>query len=161
MALRKWTGNENIQAVGVIDSCNSDYFVYSPMERFTKTSKIPIQTEFLTNVKGRVYILKTEGLNLPNKFKIFLGALISKGFGQCELIKKREIINAKIENGILNTRIPYKYQDVFLIDEIKPVYGYLFEPTSKTTGFYIKSLFEGSEVKGPTFLLGGQKWKMK
>jgi len=61
--------------------------------------------------------------------------------------------------GILNTRIPIKYKDKFLIEERdKSVYGYLFEPTSETSGIYIKSLFEGSEVVGPKFLLRREEW---
>jgi hypothetical protein len=136
MALRKWTGNKKLHAAGVLDSYKSNYFVYSPTERFTKISKIPLQVEVLNNVEGRIYIVKNDDLELPNEFKIFLGALISKGFGKCELICNNELEEFKIEQGILNTRIPCEYKEKFSIEEvIKPIYGYLFESTSKTTGF--------------------------
>lgn len=154
MALRKWLGNHNIHAVGVINSCESDYFVYSPTERFTKVSKIPLQTEVLNNVEGRVYILKNDDLELPKNFEIFLGALISKGFGRCNLKLEGKIENQLVRLGILNTRIPCRYKHYFSIKSIKtPIYGYLFESTSDTDGYYIKSLFEGSKIVGPDFLL--------
>lgn len=158
MALRKWTGKEDLHAVGVLDSYKSDYFIYSPMERVSKISKIPLQVEVLNNVKGKVYIVKNNDLKLPNEFKIFLGALLSKGFGECYLKYGNKIENVKIRKGLLNTRIPCEYMDLFSIKNVmKPVYGYLFESTSDTDGVYIKSLFEGSEIAGPDFLLKGEK----
>lgn len=155
MALRKWTGKYDLHAAGILDSYESDYFIYSPIERVTKISKIPLQVEVLNDVEGKVYIVKNDGLKLPDEFKIFLGALISKGFGKSDLKFEREIKNPEIRKGVLNTRIPLKYKDLFSIEKIKPVYGYLFEPIPNTmTGTYIQSLFEGSEVEGPVFLLG-------
>jgi len=155
MALRKWTGKRDLHAIGVLDSYESNYFVYSPTERAAKTSKIPLQVEVLNNVEGNVYIVKNSKLELPYEFKIFLGALISKGFGKCDLKFEREIKNPERKKGTLCTRIPLKYKHLFSIEEVKPIYGYLFEPNPNTmTGTYIKSLFEGSEVEGPVFLLG-------
>ncbi|RLI61796.1 MAG: hypothetical protein DRO88_12620 [Promethearchaeia archaeon] len=156
MALRKMFGSNNIHAVGVFDSePETSYFVYSPTERITKISKVPLQVEVLNNVKGKIYIVKNNNVNFPNEFEIFLGALISKGFGKSKLKFKEKITNPEISKGILNIRIPVKYLDKFLIkkDIMRPVYGYLFEPTSETSGVYIKSLFEGSEIVGPKFLL--------
>jgi hypothetical protein len=154
MALRKMFGFQNVHAVGVLDNYNVSYFVYSPAERITRVSKIPLQVEVLTNVVGRVYIVKENNLDLPKEFEICLGALISKGFGRCKLKFKEEIKNVDTYRGILLTRIPLKYLEKFLIKKIiYPVYGYLFEPTSETSGVYIKSVFEGSEVVGPKFLL--------
>jgi len=158
MALRKWTENKNLHATGVLDSYESDYFVYSPMERVSKTSKIPLQVEILSNVKGKVYIVKNDDMELPDEFEIFLGALISKGFGKCYLKFIDSIAKVKIRKGFLNTRIPCEHLDIFSIKNVmKPVYGYLFERTSDTSGVYVKSLFEGSEVAGPVFLLKGEK----
>ncbi|MDI6810970.1 MAG: hypothetical protein QMD80_04745 [archaeon] len=64
-----------------------------------------------------------------------------------------EIMNKA--NGLLNTRIPEKYLEKFGIKrwEDRPIYGYLFEPTSKTSGIYVRSIFEGSMIAGPEFLL--------
>lgn len=154
MALRKLFGSNEIHAVGIFDKFKSDYFVYSPTERVTRISKIPLQTEILNDVRGRVYIIKDQRLSFPNEFNIFLGALISKGFGKCKLKFEREITNIEKTKGILNTRIPIKYMNKFLIEPKNNLkYGYLFEPSSETSGIYIKSLFEGSEVVGPKFLL--------
>jgi len=156
MGLRKIFGSDDIHAVGILDHYNIEYFVYSPADRVTRTSKIPLQVEVLTDVIGRVYILKSHDINFPKEFEIYLGALISKGFGRCRLKFENEIDNSEIEieKGILNTRIPLKYLEKFLIKKvIYSIYGYLFEPTSETSGVYIKSLFEGSEVVGPKFLL--------
>ena len=157
-ALRKWTKNENLHATGILDSYEPDYIVYSPTERFTKTNRIPLQVEVLNKVEGKVYVVKNENLKLPDEFQLFLGALISKGFGRCNLKFKKEIQKSRISKGVLNTRIPLKYEKLFSIKNVmKPVYGYLFETTSDTSGIYIKSLFEGSEVVGPAFLLKGEK----
>ncbi|CAD7774251.1 hypothetical protein FHEFKHOI_01535 [Candidatus Methanoperedenaceae archaeon GB50] len=112
---------------------------------------------------------------------IYMGAFKSKGFGGCTLKKCREIgeEDLEIREGLLNTRIPIaKAKDLNgmdgksqkrLVDEggtteflkntfgiekvVKARYGYLFEPTSKTSGWYVLSLFEGSVIKGPEFLL--------
>ena len=160
MALRKFFGSKDIHAVGIFEpEPETSYFVYSPAERATGISRIPLQVEVLNDVKGKVYIVKNDEVNFPEEFEIFLGALISKGFGRCNLEYEGEINNIERTEGILNTRIPIKYKDKFLIEERdKSVYGYLFEPTSETSGIYIKSLFEGSEVVGPKFLLRREEW---
>jgi|GEM_PF-296070 len=124
-----------------------------------------------------------EVVNETNKgdIPLWMGGLKSKGFGKCKL-NFRGIINDKkdIEVGNLNTRlpiiklcspcfeteeedvkkliehgIPTKFlQDVFGIKRIKTAnFGYLFEPTSETQGKYVLSLFEGSKVEAPKFLL--------
>jgi hypothetical protein len=120
-------------------------------------------------------------LESNESISIYMGAFKSKGFGSCALKDRRKISEEDlyIREGTLNTRIPivkakdmngmdgnsYKglidegkttefLKDNFCIEKvIKARYGYLFEPTSKTSGCYILSLFEGSVVKGPGFLL--------
>ena len=120
-------------------------------------------------------------LESNESISIYMGAFKSKGFGSCTLKDRRKISkeDLDIQEGLLNTRIPIakdKYMNVMggnahtgLIDEGKTTeflkdkfciekvtkarYGYLFEPTSETTGCYILSLFEGSMIKGPGFLL--------
>lgn len=82
----------------------------------------------------------------------------------CKERKKDHIICGVImkrADGILNTRIPKKHIKRFEIKRIgKAVYGYLFEPTSEENGKYVLSLFEGSEIAGPEFLLskGVNEW---
>jgi len=160
LALRRLFGN-NLHATGIIDKYNVYYFTYSPQDKVREVSKIPLQVELLTNVVGRIYIVETENtsIELPKQFNLQLGALISKGFGDSQLKLKRKIPldSVEIKKGVLATRLPEKYKDLFLIKKIMmPVYGYLFEPVSETSGKYIKSLFEGSEVVGPKFLLKGE-----
>lgn len=112
---------------------------------------------------------------------IYMGAFKSKGFGSCTLKDRRKISEKDLDvhEGTLNTRIPIAkaknmneiggnsqkrlidegkttefLMDTFYIEKVmKARYGYLFEPTSKTSGCYMLSLFEGSVIKGPGFLL--------
>jgi len=114
---------------------------------------------------------------------IYMGAFKSKGFGRCELQKGKEIgdDDQVVGEGMLNTRIPIaKVEEIkakgdkfhkdlidngattdflkenFGIERVKKArYGYLFEPTSATSGVYVLSLFEDSVIKGPKFLLTG------
>lgn len=160
-ALRKKFGPE-IHAAGYLVEGNGwnkvEYLIYSPRDKARAVSKVPLQIEFLTNVHGKVYILENDfTANLPQKFEIHMGALISKGFGLCKLKRYRDGIEDKpITLGILRTRIPLNRLNIFGIKEEnirRPVYGYLFEPTSPTSGVYVLSLFEGSEVVAPEFLI--------
>jgi hypothetical protein len=159
-ALNTKFGLNDLKAVGYLlnDSRynNIDYLTYAPKDRNLGISKLPLRVEFLTNVVARVFILKNKAAEvLPEEFEISVGGLKSKGFGRCSL-KKVNILDAnKVDKGILNVRIPIDEKDSFNIKNvIKPIYGYLFRPKPKTfTGNYILSLFEGSEVVAPTFLL--------
>jgi hypothetical protein len=161
-ALRRKFGQNEIHAAGYLVEENGynkvDYFIYSPRDRARAISKVPLQIEFLTNVQGKVYVLENEftAKNLPDKFGILMGALISKGFGLCTLIKRKFAEDRPLALGTLRTRIPINKLDIFGIEESnikRPVYGYLFEPTSLTSGMYVLSLFEGSEVVSPRFLI--------
>lgn len=159
-ALRKKFGVDEIHAAGYLLEGNGykiNYFIYSPKDKSRAISKVPLQVEFLTAVRGKVYVLENNfTADLPQTFEIFMGALISKGFGLCTLNKRRaiEIEPKSIKRGILKTRIPLDKQEMFGIRKfLSPVYGYLFEPTSPTSGIYVLSLFEGSEVVAPEFLI--------
>jgi len=166
-ALRETFNNQNIFAVGKLDEIylkEIDKFrqihVYSPRYRCEDVAKVPLQIEYLTNVQGRVYIsLQHEDIEGFRKEvekcnEISLGAFKSKGFGRCRLSYVQTINSPAIKTGILQSRIPEKHLPVFGISEVKkPIYGYLFEPDSPISGKYIKSLFEGSLVKGYDFLI--------
>jgi len=158
-ALKSYFGGEEIHGVGCIESYDSkDYLTYSPRDRRTGVSKIPISLEFLVNVRGHVYILKNkETENLPDKFEMRIGALRVKGLGCTQFIKNSviEVDKNQLEYGELNTRIPQEHLDKFLIKPIKPIYGYLLKPVSLSEAVYVKSLFEGSEVFAPWFLIKG------
>ncbi len=94
---------------------------------------------------------------LTDEFELFLGGLKSKGFGRCKLKKVGTIDGTDVGRGILNVRIPLDETHSFNIKNIiKPVYGYLFKKDPGIlTGDYVLSLFEGSEVAAPRFLLRG------
>lgn len=167
-ALRHKFNNKNLHAVGYLVKENGfnqiDYLIYSPRNRFVKISKVPLQVEFLRNVKGKIFIPIVENeiaTLLPSEFEILMGAMLSKGFGLCKLCKVKEFEPPKkLKRGFLNTRLPEKYKELFGIrNVIKPVYGYLFEPDEQNplTGNYILSLFEGSEVIAPDFLIEDKK----
>lgn len=160
-ALRRKFGT-TIHAAGYLINSNghnrTDYFTYAPKDKARTISKVPLKVEFLTNVYGKVYVLNTEfTANLPDNFTLLMGALISKGFGHCTLYK-RQTVEGKPEKGFLKTRIPLNKKDLFDIKAvIKPVYGFLFEPTSPTSGVYVLSLFEGSVVSAPVFLISAER----
>ena len=168
-ALRKKFGDEkDLHAVGYLveeEGFNQlEYLTYSPRDRSLNLSKLPLQIEFLVNVKGKVFLPVTDTVeNLPEEFDLTMGALLSKGFGRCKLAQK-ELISSTSEKGripqdperdyVLNVRLPEKYCSLFGIRKVlKPIYGYLFESRGLTSGVYARSLFEGSVVIAPVFLL--------
>ncbi|HEC88520.1 MAG TPA: hypothetical protein ENI52_04295 [Thermoplasmata archaeon] len=158
-ALKSLFGGKEIHAVGHLVKDKKynkvDYLTYSPRDRGLEISKLPLTIEFLTDVLGYVYVLENDFVReFPEEFEIWMGAMKSRGFGLCTLKKSREITDLAIKPGILNTRIPEEHLSQFGIRKIiKPVYGYLFRPTSDNTGVYLRSLFDGSEIAGPEFLL--------
>ncbi len=158
-ALKVATGKKDIHAVGhLIDDKEHnkvDYITYAPRDRGGDYSRLPITIEFLNNVLGYVYILKNKDTeDFPEELEIKMGAMKSKGFGLCHLRKIEEINAYELDRGFLVTRIPEEHVDKFDIRKIfKPVYGYLFKPISLSTGVYVRSLFEDSEIIGPKFLI--------
>ncbi len=121
-----------------------------------------------------------EILSRKGEISFWMGGLKSKGFGKCKLDFKGIDPCVDSSEGELNTRLPlFKLDDVDfqtgqedidkLVEEGKPTrflhdvfgikrvktanFGYLFEPTSETDGKYVLSLFEGSIVEAPGFLL--------
>ena len=175
-SLRHSFGINNVHAVGSLDSFNVEYLSYTLKDRSSDISKIPLRIEFLTNVAGTVYI--SEGSIPRNKepgFDITMGAMISKGFGDCKLLRIGDIDTSQEANasGPLNTRIhinaqndeelnhllekgtPTKFlSEIFGIKRVlRPTLGYLFDPIYKHTGVYVLSLFEDSKIEGCKFLL--------
>ena len=160
-ALKSRFSGSEIHAVGYLDNYEKNYLIYSLRNRIECTSKLPLTIEYLKNVRGNIYIMKskdTEDIFKDKKeFTLFMGALKSKGFGECRLFNKEIIEFPNIRTGKLNTRIPEEILKNFVIKKvISPVYGYLFKPTSETSGVYVRSLVEGSVIVGPEFLLKGE-----
>jgi hypothetical protein len=159
-ALNVKFGPADFKAVGYLSGDsgynNIEYLIYAPKDKISGISKLPLQIEFLANVSAKVFILKNKDSEvLPEEFEITIGGLKSKGFGACRLKKIGGLDASKVTRGNLNVRIPLDEKDSFNIKNIlRPVYGYLFNPIPKTlTGNYVLSLFEGSEVIAPMFVL--------
>lgn len=160
-ALKSVLGMADIHATGCItNEPKKEYLTFSPKDNITNVSKIPITVEFLVNVEGRIYIAKNPTYNFPSSIELVMGALRTRGLGNCIMNRIGEIDfstrEARIMNtgtGLLNTRIPIEYLDKFSVRSIRPRYGYLFKPTSMTSGVYVLSLFENSEVNAPRALL--------
>ncbi|RLF10398.1 hypothetical protein DRO02_04745 [archaeon] len=168
-ALRAELGVQDIHATGVIERFNIDIFIYSPQDKIAGKSKVPLMAEVLTNVRARVYIASP--MNLPREFVLHIGALATKGFGESHLKLKQVIKVGDLKKSIgetskilskgrlpeLATRLPFReeiYKGVFGVTEIiKPIYCYMFHPTSPTTGYYELSLKEGSVVIAPSILI--------
>jgi len=134
-----------------------DWLIYSPRDRGTQKSKVPLQVQFLRNVLARVYLPQNEASKgLPDAFDLAMGGFLSKGFGMCHLRRVGEVDGGNPTPGLLNTRIPIKRLPLFNVkDKGAPIYGYLFQPDrdNPLTGIYVLSLFESSVVVGPPFLL--------
>ncbi|MDA8186712.1 MAG: hypothetical protein M0T85_01030 [Dehalococcoidales bacterium] len=131
--------------------------VVAPRDCVTGVSKLPITIEFLSGVRGKLFVLvddNTRGLH-PS-FEMFMGGMRYKGLGLCKLEQVGVCEEREVRQGELLTRIPEEACTHFGIEPGQaeaPVYGYLLKPTSETGGVYVRSLFEGSQVRGYTFLV--------
>lgn len=168
-ALRAELGIQDIHAVGIIERYGIDFFIYSPQDKMVGRSKIPLTAEVLTNVRARVYIASSS--DLPEELVLRIGALVTKGFGESHLKLKQVIEASRLKRNIeetnrilrkgglpeLATRLPLReeiYAGVFGVTKIiKPIYCYMFYPTSSTTGYYELSLKEGSIVIAPSIFI--------
>lgn len=177
-ALKHRFGMDKIHAIGSLEKSEykKEYLSYTLKNRATDISKIPLRVEFLINIKGTVYIsAESIPTEWESSFDIVMGAMISKGFGDCKLSKIGEVdtVTEEIKEGLLNTRIPINAKDedeltsflnegvptAFLTQNfgikkiLRPKLGYLFDPIYEYSGVYILSLFEGSKIEGCKFLL--------
>lgn len=175
-ALKHRFGIEDVHAVGFLERFKVEYLSYTLKDRSSDISKIPLRIEVLTNVAGTIYI--SEG-SIPRgkeqSFDLVMGAMISKGLGDCRLVKAGNIDTTAetITEGLLNTRLPINAQgdeelkrlieegvptrflsETFSIKNIsRPKLGYLFDPIYQYTGVYVLSLFEHSKIESCKFLL--------
>jgi hypothetical protein len=136
---------------------HTETHIYSRRDLITGTAVLPIETRILTDVLGRVFVVKndTTASWQSDAFQISMGAYRLKGLGDCLLKFTKEIDVKQVQPGRLRTRIPEDLLPVFGIDGVQmPIYGYLFRPdNSYESGTYVRSLFEGSLVSGPVPLL--------
>lgn len=158
----KFGRDKKIHAVGFLEEKEGfnqrEYYIYSPRDKVQGKSKVPLQIEYLTEVLGTVFISGlTDVPSFPPQIHVAMGALISKGFGECEMqfVGEIEVTEDKLPVGLLNVRLPVDdvVREAFQIKAIiNPVYGYLYKPLSLSKGSYVLSLFENSLVSCPEFL---------
>jgi len=159
-ALAERFGNrEQIHAAGRLLRTRDELLTFAPRERVRNISVVPLQIEYLAEVTGRIYVALNEFTDSwPAEFFLNIGAMKSKGFGASHLYDKQVVGFGKSElrRGRLIVRIPDQERTTEALgvrSVLSPHYGYLFIPTSETSGVYVKSLFEGSEVVAAPFLL--------
>lgn len=131
--------------------------IVAPRNSVTGVSKLPLTVEFLSGVRGKLFVLVDDNSrNLRPRFEMFMGGMRYKGLGLCKLEQVAAREEGEVCSGDLLTRIPEdacRYFGIELKEVEAPVYGYLLRPTSGTGGVYVRSLFEGSIVRGYSFLV--------
>jgi hypothetical protein len=157
-ALRAAFGTERaFYAAGYfVNDPPAEHLVAAPRDTAVGVSKLPLTVEVLVRPEGRVFVLANDGsADLPESFALVLGSRKSQGIGRCELTRLEER-KPEVRRGVLRTRL---YDDpdhraAFGVEAVhRPRFGYLFRPTSSTSGVYVLSLLEGSEVEAYDFLL--------
>lgn len=112
-ALREIFG-EDVYGVGGKLKGEAQVLTYGPRERVVKTSKLPLQIEFLTNASGEVYIDEMTAEKIEQQLKdngeflLWMGALKSKGFGRCKLKGGESLTSEELTCSLisLETRLP-------------------------------------------------------
>lgn len=131
--------------------------IFSPRDRGCEISVVPLEIEYLSDVRADLYVERNDfTIAWPERFILRLGAMKSKGFGECRVTKMGEWKPAAPQKGKLAMRVP---EDTHVLDALgiagveAPVYGYLFRPDRGGTGHYERALFEGSTVEADPILL--------
>lgn len=137
-----------------------EIMIFSPRDRSREISVTPLEIGYLANVNAEIFILKNDfTVKFPDEFLFRLGAMKSKGFGQCYMTRIAEVSlphPKDVKKGKLNVRIPDDQQilnELGIQEVISPIYGYLFQPKTGGTGRYIRALFQDSYVKANPILL--------
>ncbi len=168
--LREHFGLEDVVAIGFFDhnTYQKKLFTYAPFDAAIGTAKLPLTIEYLAPAKGRqeivaaVYVAATEQTRrvFANQVShtVTIGALRSKGFGQCQLWFESEI-QPERRVGYLRGNLRESDAPAFGIDVqrdvIRPCYGYLFRPDGyRIGGQYERALFAETILEGPDFLIG-------
>jgi hypothetical protein len=175
-ALAEYFPGERIPAVGFLkaDSYQKAYFTYSPRDRQTGSSALPLTLEYLSPAPGRdyveadVYLPRTPRADLiagslPLDF--LMGALRYKGFGRVRLetaalltatdLAPADRDSFSYRRGYFEGEIRENELEDFGIKVIAPRFGYLFEPDVRKprTGQYRRAIFPGSLIEAPAFLV--------
>ncbi len=169
--LREHFGLEETVAIGFFqkEAYRKETFTYAPFDAHLRTSKLPLTLEYLVptvgrrEIQGEVYVANTSEAKavftpVGGPWYITLGAMRSKGFGQCLLEYVKEVTPSR-RTGYLRGHFRETDASAFGIkvpqDIIRPRYGFLFRPDSYLIGGrYERALFAGSILTGPDFLIG-------
>lgn len=170
-SFREHFGFQQTVAIGFFQraSYRKEIFTYAPLDSCLLTAKLPIAVEYLCPANGRrtiegdIYIAATheaKAVFAPGQgpWSVTLGALRSKGFGQCLLEYVEEVVPTR-RIGYLRGHLRESDAPAFGInlaqDLIRPRYGYLFRPDpNRIGGRYERALFTETILSGPDFLIG-------
>ena len=150
-------------------SYRKEIFTYAPFDVCLLTAKLPLTVEHLVpaigrmHIEGEVYVATTPEAKTvfspgQGPWSMTLGALRSKGFGQCSLEYVQEISPTR-RVGYLRGHLRETDAQAFGIDLaqdlVRPCYGYLFRPDlNRVGGRYERALFADTILTGPDFLIG-------
>lgn len=168
---REHFGLKETVAIGFLQPAgySKGTFTYAPFDACLRTAKLPLTLEHLVPARGRreiegiVYVAATSEARTvftpaQSPWFVALGAMRSKGFGQCSLEYIGEIAPIR-RTGYLRGHLRETDAPAFGInpaeDVIMPRYGYLFRPDlHRIGGRYERALFVGTILSGPDFLMG-------
>jgi hypothetical protein len=168
---REHFGLEETVAIGFFqrEGYRKEIFTYAPFDARLRTSKLPLTLEYLVpavgrrEIQGEVYVAntleaKTIFTPVGGPWTVTLGAMRSKGFGQC-LLEYIEEVTPLRRTGYLRGHLRETDAPAFGIDIpqdlIRPHYGFLFRPDSYSIGGrYERALFAETILTGPNFLIG-------
>ena len=157
-------------AIGFFDlkTYRKETFTYSPFNSAVGTAKLPLTLEYLApkdgyrEITGEIYVAASPQTRATfaasdREHTVALGALRSKGFGECALSFESEV-QPQHKAGYLRGNLRETDAAAFGInlshDLIRPRYGYLFRPDAyRIGGQYERALFMGTILDGPDFLL--------
>jgi hypothetical protein len=137
-------------------AAHTETVTFALVDSVRGTAKLPIEVQVLTDVKAQIYVrLNDDTRDLPPLIHLSMGAYRNKGLGACVLDYTMTMDGYEVMKGELLTRIPENRLGLFEVRRVhRHVYGYLFEPDeAHESGCYVRSLFEGSIVEGPSFLV--------
>jgi len=140
-----------VHPIGRILRARKEALVYSPRDRVAGVSKVPIQTELLTDLEAEVYVrLNDWTLKFPERFGMRVGAMRAQGCGWTEWeVVEDEVLAGQPVPGRLYSRVPDsdKWKEAFGIKNVIAArVGYLPIPERGARTFYQRALFEGSAV---------------
>lgn len=157
-------------SIGFFDpgTFRKETFTYAPFDSAVGTAKLPLTLEYLAprdgyrEITGEIYVVATPQTqaifgDANQVYTVALGALRSKGFGECALHFEGEVQPGR-KVGYLRGNLRETDAASFGLDlsrdVVRPRYGYLFRPDPyRIGGRYERALFVGTILDGPDFLM--------